>query len=130
MTSTTLSELFAWERNQYDRFVHFMSGLLGVAPASELLQRLCRITPFPAAIIAISIVATFGAMYEILEWQIAMTFSPERAEAYNGQQGDVWDPQKDLALAMLGGLIAAILLFRWNPMSPNERRTMRCTEDA
>ncbi|WP_265088482.1 DUF2238 domain-containing protein [Psychrobacter immobilis] len=52
-------------------------------------------------------------LYELLEWGIAATLSPEAAEAYNGQQGDIWDAHKDMALALLGGLIAAgILLFK------------------
>lgn len=63
-------------------------------------------------------VLAVGALYEILEWQIAIVFSPAQAEAYNGQQGDVWDPQKDLALAWFGGLISAGLVFRWIPRKP------------
>ena len=48
-------------------------------------------------------------LYELVEWGIATTLSPEAAEAYNGQQGDVWDAHKDMALAVLGGIIAAVL---------------------
>jgi uncharacterized membrane protein YjdF len=46
-----------------------------------------------------------------------LSFSPAQAEAYNGQQGDVWDPQKDLALAWFGAVISAGLVFRkrWAP---------------
>lgn len=113
LSGQTLSERFGWNRNHYDRFVHFASGLLGVPPASEALQRLGGMRPLGAAIMSISLVLSLGALYEILEWQIAMTFTPAQAEAYNGQQGDVWDPQKDLALACFGGIIAAGLVFRW-----------------
>ncbi len=52
------------------------------------------------------------ALYEILEWQIAMLFFPARAEAYDGQQGDVRDPQKDLALAGIGALLSVSCLAR------------------
>ena len=47
-------------------------------------------------------------LYELFEWGIATTLSPDAAEAYNGQQGDVWDAHKDMALALAGGIIAAI----------------------
>jgi len=114
-TGTTLSERFGWQRNHYDRLVHFASGLLGVPPASELLQRLGGMRPLGAAVTAIAVVLAIGAVYEIAEWQIAMTLSPAQAEAYNGQQGDVWDPQKDMALAGLGALISAGFVFRWSP---------------
>ena len=113
IAGTTLSEHFGWERNHYDRFVHFASGLLGVPLASECLQRFGNMRPLGAAVMGVASVLAVGAVYEILEWQVAITFSPARAEAYNGQQGDVWDPQKDLALAALGASICAGFLFRW-----------------
>lgn len=115
LTGVSVSEHFGWKRNHYDRFVHFSSGILGVPPASECLQRFGNMRPPGAALMGISCVLAVGAVYEILEWQIAVTFSPEQAEAYNGQQGDIWDPQKDLALAGFGALISAGLMFRWTP---------------
>ena len=113
----TLSDHFGWTRNHYDRLVHLCSGLFGVPPASELLQRYGGMRPLGAALMGISAVLAVGAVYEIIEWQLAMTLSPAQAEAYNGQQGDVWDPQKDMALAGLGAIIACGLLFRWRPGS-------------
>lgn len=106
----TLSETFGWQRNHYDRLVHFASGLLGMPPLAEWLQRSCELRPVHAACLAMTCVLAIGAAYEILEWQIALTFSPTMAESYNGQQGDVWDPQKDLALAWLGSAIALPLV--------------------
>jgi len=47
-----------------------------------------------------------GALYEIAEWGVAMLFAPETAENYNGQQGDVWDPQRDMLLAAIGATIS------------------------
>ena len=49
-------------------------------------------------------------VYEWMEWAIALALSPEAAESYNGQQGDIWDPQKDMALAGLGAITTAIWL--------------------
>ena len=113
LTGKTLSEQFGWQRNHYDRLVHFASGILGVPPIAETLQRVSGMRPLGATVMAISGVLSIGALYEVLEWQIAIAFSPSQAEAYNGQQGDVWDPQKDLALAFLGAILSAGLTFRW-----------------
>lgn len=115
-TGTSLSEAFGWQRNHYDRLVHFASGVLGVPPASEMLQRFGNMHPRGAAITSVATVLAIGAIYEVLEWQVAVLLSPEHAEAYNGQQGDVWDPQKDLALAWLGALIAMVFVFRRKPI--------------
>jgi len=43
--------------------------------------------------------------YEVFEWVLSLALSPEQADAYNGQQGDFWDAQKDMALAMLGAIV-------------------------
>ncbi|TWU56185.1 DUF2238 domain-containing protein [Rubripirellula reticaptiva] len=107
-----LTQHFGWQRNHYDRLVHFASGLLLTPPASELVQRAGRMRPCAAAVTSIAVVLAVGAIYEILEWQIATFFSPAAAESYNGQQGDVWDPQKDMALAWFGAVIAAVIVFR------------------
>ena len=113
----TLSDTFGWQRNHYDRLVHLASGVLGVPPASEILQRTCGMWPRGASIMAVACVLSIGAMYEILEWQIAVSLAPAHAEAYNGQQGDVWDPQKDLAAALIGGMFAALVIGRRKPAS-------------
>ena len=113
LAGSTISETFGWQRNHYDRFVHFASGVLGVAPVSELLRRYGGMRPRGAALLAVASVLAIGAAYEILEWQLAVVLSPEQADAYNGQQGDVWDPQKDMALALLGAIVVALPLSRW-----------------
>ena len=50
-------------------------------------------------------VLAIGALYEIFEWMLTLGLSPEAAEQYNGQQGDMFDAPKDMALALLGALI-------------------------
>ncbi|KLU07003.1 membrane protein [Rhodopirellula islandica] len=108
-----LSDQFAWQRNHYDRLVHFASGCLGVPVAFDWLQQMWGTAHSPSPLprrwgwfLSICIVMAVGAAYEVLEWQIAMFFSPAQAEAYNGQQGDLWDAQKDLCLAGMGSLLA------------------------
>jgi putative membrane protein len=51
-----------------------------------------------------------SAVYEIAEWAVAMIFAPDWAEAYNGQQGDIWDAQQDMALAWVGSMVGAMVI--------------------
>ena len=110
----SLNELFSWQRNMYDRLVHFSYGLLLFCAMVESSQSIFKVQSTKLLIaIALMINMSSSLLYELLEWGIATTLSPEAAEAYNGQQGDVWDAHKDMALALLGGLIAAaITLFQ------------------
>ncbi len=93
-----LSDVFGWERNHFDRLVHFAYGLC--------LVMMLRLPVLRAA----ELVLATSALYELFEWGVAVTLAPEMAEAYNGQQGDVWDAHKDTALALLGALVASAVL--------------------
>lgn len=108
-----LDELFGWQRNMYDRLVHFSYGVLLFNAMADVSKTIFNVQSVKLLIaLALMINMSSSLLYELLEWSIAMTLSPEAAEAYNGQQGDVWDAHKDMALALLGGLIAAgIMLF-------------------
>lgn len=104
-----LNDLFGWQRNMYDRLVHFSYGLLLFAMMIEISKTFFEIRSIKYLIvIALMINMSSSMLYELLEWAIASTLSPEAAEAYNGQQGDMWDAHKDMALALIGGLIAAL----------------------
>ncbi len=118
LCGTSLSAIFGWKRNHYDRFVHLASGFLFVPPAWESIQRQGLTSRWWTASLAISVVLAIGAIYEIVEWAIAMLFAPHYAESYNGQQGDLWDPQKDLALAGLGAIISAVFLITSRRTAP------------
>ena len=52
-------------------------------------------------------VLALGGVYEIFEWSLTLTLAPEAAGAYNGEQGDMFDTQKDMALAGLGAVLGA-----------------------
>lgn len=54
---------------------------------------------------------SWSMIYELFEWSLTIIMSPQSAENYNGQQGDMWDAQKDMALALLGSIISSILYF-------------------
>jgi putative membrane protein len=57
--------------------------------------------------VAIAFVGVLSKLYELAEWLIAIVLSPAAAEAYNGQQGDPFDAQKDMALAFFGSLVSS-----------------------
>jgi putative membrane protein len=104
-----ISELFGWTRNHYDRVVHCSYGLLLVVPVHEFECRHLQISRRLGAVLAVECILATSAAYELLEWLVAVTFTPEWAESFLGQQGDIFDAQKDMALAT-GGAILAITL--------------------
>jgi putative membrane protein len=101
---------FGWSRNHYDRLVHLAFGLLMPLPIAEAAHRFGGMSVRWAFATALLAVAAISAVYEVLEWLLAVIAAPDFAEHYNGQQGDMWDAQKDMALAIAGSLIAAITI--------------------
>ncbi len=99
-------EAFGWRRNHFDRLILFLYGLC-LTPA--LLQLARRAWPAlragQAFALAVMLVMCSSLIYEWMEWAIALLMSPEAAEAYNGQQGDMWDAHADMLLATLGSLL-------------------------
>jgi putative membrane protein len=100
---------FGWTRNHYDRFVHLMFGLLAVAPLAVLLERRSRLARRAAALVACSALLAASGLYEVFEWLLTIAVAPDQAETYNGQQGDAFDAQKDMALAALGAAVTTFL---------------------
>lgn len=101
------ADFFQDSRNHYDRFVHFCFGLLLFPYLQYACKRWFRLKPLTAVFMAWLIIQTGSMVYELFEWSLTMFMSPEQADNYNGQQGDVWDAQKDMALAMLGATVMA-----------------------
>jgi putative membrane protein len=97
---------FGWRRNHFDRLVHFSFGFLWMFPAVELAMRWGGMRRSWAAMFGLCFVLAGGSLYEVAEWILAVVMSPAQAEAYNGQQGDMWDAQKDMALQFVAGLLA------------------------
>lgn len=108
LTGTTLSESLGWTRNHYDRLVHFAFGALSIVPVAEVARRWGRLGRRGALVVAIGCVLALSSLYEILEWLLTVVAAGETADRYNGQQGDMWDAQKDMALALLGALLGAL----------------------
>jgi len=100
------TERYGWTRNHYDRLVHFAFGAFWLLPFWEISTRHLHVPRRAGWIYALALVMASSLLYELFEWFLALALSPESAEAYNGQQGDMFDAQKDMALAVLGSLVA------------------------
>ncbi len=106
LSGRSLNSLLGWERNNFDRVVHFAYGLLLVYPIREVFQRVIRLRGFWSYFFPVDIAMSTSMLYELVEWAAASFFGGELGQAYLGTQGDVWDAHKDMALASLGALIA------------------------
>ena len=111
-TGHAISDVFGLGRNGYDRLVHLAFGLLWVLPFAEAMRRHAGFGWRAALWVAFLFIGAASAVYEVLEWLLTLLAAPEMADGYNGQQGDHWDAQKDMALAMVGAGIAALWLGR------------------
>jgi putative membrane protein len=109
---------FGFRRNHYDRLVHFAHGLLLLEPMRELAMRWLRIDGVRSVIVAGAFLAVLSTVYELAEWLIAVVMDSEQAEMYNGQQGDMFDAQKDMALALLGSTISGLIIILTNRRKP------------
>lgn len=107
---STVSEVFAWERNHYDRFVHFLYGALMLPPATELLRRYAPARHAWRWIMPVLFITSHSAIYETVEWIAALVVAPDLGSAYLGTQGDEWDAQQDMALATAGAMLSTCLL--------------------
>jgi putative membrane protein len=107
---------FGLARNHFDRFAHFLQGFVLALLIRELLLRLgrARETVWLVTLVA-SLSLAIAAFFEFLEWWTAVIMGTS-AEATLETQGDVWDTQKDMFLALAASLIALLLLTRWHDL--------------
>jgi putative membrane protein len=108
-----LQPIFDFERNHYDRVVHFSFGLLIAYPFHEILIRCAQVKRQWSYFLAVTMVLAFSVFYELMEAVVAMIVSPELGNAYLGTQGDEWDAEKDSFLAFSGAIIAMLLTWRY-----------------
>ena len=114
ITGHDISGTFGWRRNGYDRLVHFAFGLLLTPPLAQIARRWGGMSLGWSLLFGFVAIGFVGALYEMFEWLLTLMAEGETADWYNGQQGDVWDPQKDMAAAQAGALIS-ILFLRVRP---------------
>jgi putative membrane protein len=100
----SLDAALGFQRNMFDRLVHFAYGLLLAYPIREIFLRIADVRGFWGYFLPLDLTMSTSMLYELIEWGAAMAFGSDLGQAYLGTQGDVWDSQKDMALASLGAL--------------------------
>lgn len=114
LTGRGFNEMLGWERNHFDRLVHFSYGLLLGYPIREIFLRVADARGFWGYFLPLDFTLATSALYELIEWAAAATFGGELGAAYLGTQGDVWDAHKDMGLAGLGALTAMLVTAALN----------------
>lgn len=105
-----LRDSFDLTRNPYDRIGHFAQGFVPAILAREVLLRTSALEPGRwLSFLVVCVCLAFSAFYELLEWWAAVALG-QGAEAFLGTQGDVWDTQWDMAMALAGAVLALVLL--------------------
>lgn len=110
----SLNELLGWERNNFDRVVHFLFGAFLVYPIRELYCRVANAKGFWGYFFPLELAMAASMLYELFEWGAASAFGGDLGVAYLGTQGDIWDAHKDMALASLGALVTLLLVLLVN----------------
>jgi len=109
-----LQELLDFERNPYDRIGHLAQGFVPAMVARELLLRVFRIEGRKTVFfLVVCIALAISAFYELIEWWAAVAMGGS-ADEFLGTQGDVWDTQWDMFLALTGAILALLALGRWH----------------
>jgi putative membrane protein len=106
LAGRTFNSLVGWERNNFDRVVHFSYGLLLAYPVREVFLRVVNVRGFWGYFLPLDLTMSTSMLYELMEWGTSVVFGGDLGQAYLGTQGDVWDSHKDMALASLGALVA------------------------
>lgn len=117
LTGWSPDAAFGWRRNHFDRLIHFLYGACFTPALLQLARHAWpALRAGQAFALAVMAVMCSSLAYEWFEWAIALALSPDAAEAYNGQQGDMWDAHADMLLATVGSLLA------WPLMRPSAPR--------
>jgi putative membrane protein len=114
ISGRSLNEVLGWERNNFDRVVHFSYGLLLAYPIREVFLRVAMLRGFWGYFFPLDITMSTSLLYELIEWGAAAAFGGELGQAFLGTQGDVWDAHKDMALASSGALAAMLVTAALN----------------
>ncbi len=110
----TFNEIVGWERNNFDRVVHFLYGLLLAYPIREIYFRIADAKGFWCYFLPLNLTMSTSLLFELFEWAAAEIFGGDLGVAYLGTQGDIWDAHKDMALAGAGALITMLIILLIN----------------
>jgi putative membrane protein len=105
-----LNQALGWERNHFDRLVHFSYGVLIVYPMREIFLRVADARGIWGYLFPLLVVMSTSLLFELIEWAAAMIFGGDLGMAYLGTQGDIWDSHKDSTFAILGALLSSVVI--------------------
>jgi putative membrane protein len=105
LTGISIDDTFDFDRNHFDRLIHFFYGLLMMPAVVDLLEVKAPAKGIWRILLPVFFVTSHSVVYELIEWLAAEVFGGDLGQAYLGTQGDEWDAQKDMALATLGAAI-------------------------
>ena len=109
-----LQDYFSLGRNPYDKIGHFAQGLVPALLAREILLHGGYVTGRRmAGFLSLCVAMAISAWYELIEWGAAIALG-QGADEFLGTQGDPWDTQSDMGMAMLGASVAILLFTRWH----------------
>ena len=109
-----LADLLAITRNPYDKIGHFFQGFVPALVAREILIRGAYVNGRKMLNFLVScVVLAISAFYELIEWWVAELIGQD-ADEFLATQGYVWDTQSDMLFALIGALIALLLLSHWH----------------
>lgn len=114
-----MQDWFGFERNHYDRIGHLAQGFIPAMIAREIL---IRTSPLKKGtwlfVVSCSICLSISAFYEMIEWWVAL-LSKTASESFLGTQGDIWDTQSDMLMALIGAVAALAFLSHYHQKQIN-----------
>lgn len=109
-----IAEAFGWTRNPYDKIGHFFQGFVPALVAREILIRGGYVRGRKMlAFVVVCIALAISASYELFEWAAALAMG-QGADEFLGTQGDPWDTQSDMFMALVGSIVSLALMSRWH----------------
>jgi putative membrane protein len=117
-----LQDVFDFSRNHYDRIGHLAQGFIPAIVAREILLRRTPLRPGGwLGFLVCCVCLAISACYEFIEWWAAL-IGGEGATEFLGTQGDVWDTQWDMLMALIGSIVAQVTLARLHDRQLQRRR--------
>ena len=128
-----LGQALDLNRNHFDRLVHFSFGFLLTYPLEELFRRLSDIRGWLLYYLPAMTILGLSGLWEILESWVARIARPDLGLAVLGSQGDIWDAQKDMTVALYGSLLSIALMIMvrklMQPQSMEETAALSLMEE-
>ncbi len=125
-----LADLLQLSRNPYDRIGHFFQGFVPALVTREILLRGRYVQGRRMlAFIVVCVVLAISASYELIEWAAAVALG-QGADEFLGTQGDPWDTQADMFIAVIGAVIALLLFSRLHDRQIEDRKDIDLSDES